>query len=127
MGALNMTATIDDADGVIVLPRRASFWAAATVLLGILGQSVTAGVYVAKLDARFEAIETRLAVTTAERAAEDTRILKRGDDRFGQITARLESLERDRSVERDRLVRLEEQSRAANELLREIRQDIRRR
>jgi hypothetical protein len=117
----------DTPDGVIVLPRRASFWSAAAVIAALAAQFVTAGFYVAKIDARFEAIETKVAITSSDRVAEDNRILKRGDDRFGQITARLESLERDRSIERDRLVRLEEQSRAANELLREIRQDIRRR
>ena len=113
-------------EGAIVLPRRATFWGAATIVFGIACQSVTAGVYVAKLDARFETIETRIAHNTSERRDEDQRILKRGDDRYGQIIGRLESLERDRSVERDRLVRLEEQSKAANELLREIRQDVRR-
>lgn len=117
----------DAPDGVIVLPRRASFWSAAAVIAALVGQFVTAGVYVAKIDARFEAVEAKVALAATERAAEDGRILKRGDDRYGQIVGRLESLERDRSVERDRLVRLEEQSRAANELLREIRQDIRRR
>lgn len=116
----------DTPDGVIVLPRRASFWSAAAVIAALVGQFATAGVYVAKIDARFEAIEAKVAIAATERAAEDSRILKRGDDRYGQIVGRLESLERDRSVERDRLVRLEEQSRAANDLLREIRQDIRR-
>jgi hypothetical protein len=112
-------------EGAIILPRKATFWAACAVVSALVVQGAGFGAYVTKIDARFEAIEGRVVLYSNERIAEDTRILKRGDDRFGGVIARLEGLERDRSMERDRLVRLEEQSRAANELLREIRQDLR--
>ncbi|MET7243241.1 hypothetical protein ABZT49_07710 [Methylobacterium sp. EM32] len=102
--------TPDDAEGVIILPRRTSFWAMATLVVGLAGQLLWIGSYAAKIDARLEDL-----------AASDQRQAKRDDERYGLVIGRLESLERDR----DRLVRLEEQVRIATDLLREIRQEIR--
>lgn len=98
------------AKGVIILPRRTSFWAMATLVIGLAGQLLWVGSYAARIDARLEDL-----------AASDLRQAKRDDERYGLVIGRLESLERDLN----RLVRLEEQVRIATDLLREIRQEIR--
>ncbi|TGD94072.1 hypothetical protein [Methylobacterium nonmethylotrophicum] len=109
-----MSRTAEPAEGAILLPKRASFWAAGALLMGLAGQLVWAGSYVAKIDARFDALGEK-----------DMLLAKRGDDRFGQVNARLDSLERDRSDTAGRLIRLEEQVKLSVDLLREIRETMR--
>ena len=120
-----MSSETGPLDGQIILPRRASFWAAATIVLALAAQIFGAGIYVAKIESRFDAVDTKIETRFRDLDAGDSRILKRGDDRYTEVRARLDALERDRNIERDRLVRLEEQGRSANELLREIRQEMR--
>ncbi len=99
-----------DAEGVIILPRRTSFRVITTLVVWVAGQLLWVGSYAARIDARLEDL-----------GASDQRQAKRDDERHGLVIGRIESLERDR----DRLVRLEEQVRIATDLLREIRQEIR--
>ncbi|MBY0300057.1 MAG: hypothetical protein K2X71_29140 [Methylobacterium sp.] len=105
----------DDApEGALLLPKRASLWAVGGLILGLAGHLVWAGAYVTKIDARFEALGEK-----------DALLAKAGDERFAQISVRLDVLERDRSESSGRLIRLEEQVRIGNDLLREIREAMR--
>jgi PHD/YefM family antitoxin component YafN of YafNO toxin-antitoxin module len=61
-------------------------------------QLVGAGVYMAKIDARFEGLMESDALLT-----------KRSDERYAAVVERIASLERDRSDSAGRLIRLEEQ------------------
>src|SRR4051812_34877992 len=93
----------DPAEGKVVLPRSASFWAVAGFLLTLAGQFWVGATWVERVNNRFETSDKALVVAKAEIEQRfetlrngDKYILDRGDERFRGMTARLETLEKDR-------------------------------
>lgn len=95
--------TLNVRDGYIALPRRIS------LALGVafLSQSAYLIWHMSKFDSHIEQLD-----------ATDRRLI----DRDQALSVRIDALDRDR----DRLARVEEQIRIATDLLREIRQEMRR-
>ncbi|TDR94217.1 hypothetical protein [Enterovirga rhinocerotis] len=104
--------TLNVSEGYVAFPRRLSLAIAISFALALVSQTAGLSWYAAKLDSRIAELEQA-----------DRRLAARGDERFHAILMRIEVLERDR----DRLARLEERVTTATELLREIRQEVRRR
>ena len=107
-------AAAEPVEGVILLPKRLPLLAVVGGLAFLGAQFVGAGVYMAKIDSRFEVL-----------ADSDSRITKRSDERYSVVVERIASLERDRNDTSGRLIRLEEQLRMSVDLLREIRESMR--
>jgi len=99
--------TLNIDDGYVALPRRVAIGAFFALAFAAIAPVGTMSWYVSKLDSRIETLE-----------ATDRRLA----DKDTAMTERIEQLDRDR----DRLARVEEQVRIATDLLREIRQDLRR-
>ena len=90
-------------EGMIVLPRTAPFWAALSLVAALAVQIYVAAAYVSGVESRIRDLEAG----------------------SGRMVARVEAAEKGGADTAGRLIRLEEQVRLSNELLREIREALR--
>jgi hypothetical protein len=101
------TAQLPD-EGVVIIPRKIGFW---TLVGGVVYVIVNVSGFISMY------YGTKGEILSLERTSLESKA--RGDD----IRRRLEVLERDR----DRITRVEEQLKVTIEMLREIREEVRRR
>lgn len=105
-----MSVSDNDIQGRIVLPKQAPLWGTLVFVVALAGQLWVGASWVS--DVRNESVVTRSQITDLRRymddrlvgvAESDKRILDRSDERYAQVRARLEILERDR----ERLLRMD--------------------
>jgi chromosome segregation ATPase len=99
-------------DGVVIIPRRLGFWA----LMGGVAYLVTTA-------AMFASTYSGIRADIAALERQDAESRGRGDD----VRRRLSELETNRSNLADRLTRVEERITTQTELLREIRDELKKR
>ncbi|MCJ2128004.1 hypothetical protein [Methylobacterium sp. E-045] len=112
-----MTSITEPAEGQVLFPRRAPFFAMLAFLASFVGQVYWAGTYTTTIDNRITSL-----------VESDQRITARSDERWVMLSGRLDSLERDRDrlpKLEERFGRVEEKLTMMIELLRETRQERR--
>jgi hypothetical protein len=117
----------DPAEGKVVLPRQASFYAVAGVIVTLASQFWIGATWVERVNNRFESSDKALIVARSEVDSKfeqlkngDKYLIDRGDERFKGIQVRIETLEKDR----ERLLKMDSKMDYVLEAIKDLRNAI---